>query len=661
MYRKFACVLAMGATSSFASMATAQSLAEDAAAFGARQTVSDVSISPQGTKLLYVSPGNASDETIYVVDLTGAGEHVPIATMNEADARLNGCNWASEDRIVCSVYGIQEVASALVFFTRMISMKSDGTEFERLSADTSRAQSIMQDGGSIVALEIEGEENQVLMTRRYVKEDSRNTRLYNDEEGLGVSRVDIENGRSRSVEKPNRMATGYIADEKGRVRIMRVTDTSASGYDGSDVRYLYRTRDSNDWESLSVVDARGNISQGFRPVAVDSAEDVVYGFEQLNGFSALYKVALDGSGRKELVKARNDVDVDYLVRIGRQDRVIGVSYATEIRQVEYFDEELDTFATALTKALPNTPQISILDATSDENMLVIAASSDTDPGTVYLYEKDTRSLGKLFDLRDPLAGRAMGEMRPITYPASDGTEIPGYLTLPPGSDGTNLPTVVMPHGGPGSRDEWGFDWLAQFFAARGYAVLQPNFRGSAGYGAAWFGKNGFQAWETAIGDVNDAGRWAVAQGVANPAKLAIVGWSYGGYAALQSQVADPELFKAVVAIAPVTDLDLLRENSRRYSNFLAVDRFVGNGPHIASGSPARHAERFNAPVLLVHGTRDLNVNDSQSKLMEDRLRGKGKVVDYLEFDGLDHGLVHSQARGIMLNRIGEFLQASLGE
>lgn len=659
MFRTLTIAAALGAAA-FAHTANAQSLAEDAAAFGARQTVSDVSISPLGTKLLYVSPGNASDETIYVVDLTGAGEHVPIATLNEADARLSGCDWASEERIVCSVYGIQEVSNLLLYFTRMISMKSDGTEFERLSADTSRAQSIMQDGGSLVALEIEGEENQVLMTRQYVKEDSRNTRLFNDEEGLGVSRVDIDNGRSRVVEKPNRMASAYIADEKGRVRIMRVSDTSASGYDGSDVRYLYRTKDSDDWESLSVVDTRGNISRGFRPVAVDSVQDVVYGFDQHNGFSALFKVALDGSQRRELVKARDDVDVDYLVRIGRHNRVIGVSYATEIRQVEYFDEELDRFASALVEALPNTPQISILDATSDEKMLVIAASSDTDPGTVYLYEKDTRSLGKLFDLRDPLAGRAMGEMRPITYPAADGTQIPGYLTLPPGSDGANLPTIVMPHGGPGARDEWGFDWLAQFFAARGYAVLQPNFRGSAGYGEAWFGRNGFQAWETAVGDVNDAGRWLVSEGIANPDKLAVVGWSYGGYAALQSQVADADVFKAVVAIAPVTDLDLLRESRRRYSSFLAVDRFVGNGPHIESGSPARHAERFKAPVLLVHGTRDLNVRDSQSKLMRDRLRGKDKVVEYLEFEGLDHGLVHSQARGIMLNRIGEFLEANLG-
>jgi dipeptidyl aminopeptidase/acylaminoacyl peptidase len=219
----------------------------------------------------------------------------------------------------------------------------------------------------------------------------------------------------------------------------------------------------------------------------------------------------------------------------------------------------------------------------------------------------------------------------------------------------------MPHGGPGARDEWGFDWLAQFFAARGYAVLQPNFRGSAGYGDAWFGQNGFQEWGKAVGDVNDAGRWLAEQGIADPQRMAVVGWSYGGYAALQSQVVDSDLYKAVVAIAPVSDLELLREENRRYTSFAWVDRMIGNGPHVDAGSPARHAEAFKAPVLLFHGTLDQNVADAHSKLMRDRLQGAGKQVEYQEFEGLTHSLVHSQARRIMLKRIGEFLETELAK
>ena len=285
--------------------------------------------------------------------------------------------------------------------------------------------------------------------------------------------------------------------------------------------------------------------------------------------------SLDTLSAGRVIMAREDADVDSFIRIGRQRRVVGGSFATEKRAIEYFDEELAKLAASLGKALPNQPLINIVGASADENRLLIVASSDTDPGTVYLYDKSKRRLEQLLAVREFLVDRPMGKMTPITFPAADGTEIPGYLTLPAGSDGKGLPAVVLPHGGPAARDEWGFDWIVQFFTARGYAVLQPNYRGSSGYGEAWFGRNGYQAWETAVGDVNSAGRWLVSQGIADAGKMAIVGWSYGGYAALQSQVADPSLYKAVVAIAPVTDLEYLRSDARRYTNFELRDRQLG--------------------------------------------------------------------------------------
>lgn len=639
---------------------SAEELAETAARFGALQSVESSALSPSGTKLLYVSPGDAADQTIYVVDLSGGAAPQPISTSNEAMARITGCQWANEERIVCDIFGMQKVGTYLLPFNRVIGMKSDGSDVTRLSADTHDARSLMQDGGTVLALDIEGEDGRILMTRDYVKEDSRNTRLANNKEGLGVDLVDVSSGRGRSVEKPNKMADGYIADENGKVRLMSVSDRSG-GLDGSDIRYLYRPLGSDEWKPLSEVEVEGGRLGGFVPTAVDSAKNVVYGFERQGGFYALYSMALDGSGTKTLLKKVDGVDVTSLVRIGRSNRVIGVSYATDMRYAEYFDPDIERLALGLKQALPGTPQIRIVDASDDESVLLIQASSDDDPGMLYLYEKASGQLSELLPLRDQLDGYQLAEMKPVTYTASDGTKIPGYLTVPIGSDGKNLPTIVMPHGGPGARDEWGFDWLVQFFAARGYAVMQPNFRGSAGYGDNWFGRSGYQSWDVAVGDVNDAGRWLVGEGIADPSKLAAVGWSYGGYAALQSQVVDPELYKAVVAIAPVTDLDLLREDKRGYTSYEAVSRMIGDGPHVATGSPARHADKFQAPVLLVHGSMDVNVTDSHSKLMRDRLRGAGKSVDYLDFDGLDHYLVHSQARRIMLKRIGEFLQTELAK
>ena len=640
--------------------AFAEGLAETATRFGALRSVSDIALSPSGDKILYVQPGQKADEAIYIVDLTTNEPPKALLSFNEATSRLAGCYWANEDRILCNVYGYQEAGGLILGVTRYIGVDPKTGKATVVTRNGRLGRSAeAQDGGRLLALDVPGKDNQVLMTRRYMKEASNNTRIYNDREGLGVDLVNIDKGNGRTIEKPTKLAFRYLADENGRVRVMGVRDPVQSGRDGNDIRYLYRTKKSDDWEQLSIIDLRGDLSLGFTPMAVDSAKNVAYGFERVDGFQNLVSISLDGNGTKETILSRDDVDVDGLIRIGRKQRVIGASYATVARNAEYFDPELKKLASGLNKALHGKPLISILDASEDESKIMLAASNDTDPGMIYLYNKGTGALEELLPVRAELAGRTMAPMKPINFPAADGTQIPGFLTLPVGSDGKNVPAVVLPHGGPGARDVWGFDWLVQFLAARGYAVLQPNFRGSAGYGEAWFGRNGFKAWRTAIGDVNDAGKWLVSEGIANPDQMGIMGWSYGGYAALQSQVVDPNLFKAVVAIAPVSDLNLLKEENRPYTSFDAVQRFVGSGPHVAEGSPARHAATFKAPVLLVHGTMDTNTSVTQSKRMKSRLENAGKTVEYVEFDGLDHFLIHAQARAIMLQRVGTFLDANM--
>jgi dipeptidyl aminopeptidase/acylaminoacyl peptidase len=218
----------------------------------------------------------------------------------------------------------------------------------------------------------------------------------------------------------------------------------------------------------------------------------------------------------------------------------------------------------------------------------------------------------------------------------------------------------MPHGGPSARDEWGFDWLAQYFALRGYAVLQPNFRGSAGYGDAWFEKNGFHSWRTAIGDVNDAGRWLISEGIADPSKLGVFGWSYGGYAALQSAAVDPTLYKAVVAVAPVTDLEMLKEESRYWSSHVLAAKYIGSGPHVRQGSPVYAAGSIRAPVLMFHGAMDRNVGIAQSRRMADRLKSSGKPAELVVYPKLDHYLDDSQARAEMLRKSDAFFRQRLG-
>jgi dipeptidyl aminopeptidase/acylaminoacyl peptidase len=644
----------------FPQLVMAQGVDDLAAKFGARESVQSISISPDGSQLVLVAPRLKGGENAVVINLATSAM-VPILSSEGGKEQISQCRFVTEKWVVCGVAKIASDGHGIRRLSRLMAISNDGKEIKSLSAkDASNAIVAPYFGGAILDYNVPGQPGTVLLSRWYPPQTQTGTIMSSSAYGLGVERVDVESGDRKRVELPKVNATSYISDGQGRVRIMETQPRSEDGYANQQINYSYRRAEGGDWNPLSKLVLSSGLSSGFEPVAVDSQTNTVYGFAENGNFTGLFKKTLDGSAATTLVLGRTDVDVDSLIRIGRDQRVVGASYATEKRTVEYFDTELGKLTASLGKALGEGKQLSIVDATAGETKLLIFAGDDTNPGKFYLFDKAAKTLGELLEVRPELSKVPMGAMKPVQFPAADGTKIPGYLTLPPGSSGKNLPAIVMPHGGPGARDEWGFDWLVQYFASQGYAVLQPNFRGSSGYGVAWFRNNGFKSWETAIGDVNDAGRWLASEGIAAPGKLAIFGWSYGGYAALQSAVVDPDLYKAIVAVAPVTDLDALREESRGVSNFYVVDEFIGSGPHVESGSPARHANRFKAPVLMFHGDRDMNVSVSASRLMKGRLEAAGKRVDYVEFPDLAHALDDAAARARLLSESNRFIRKALG-
>lgn len=637
-------------------------VAFDAArAFGARPSVMGLSLSPDGTQVAYIAPAKSNGAALITGRFEAEFKGTPVMFSDGRPYRLHRCRWVSNQRLVCQVFGIVEDrdpagVAGLLPISRWLAVNADGSNVQTLGVHrgTYSRGYFLHDGDIIDYLP--DEDAAVLMSRRYTPDTHTASHIGSDKEGLGVDRVDTRTLAVRSIIPPRPDAFEYLSDGRGSVRVMGVTE-HAAGYLSGKLSYYYRMAGATDWKPLSQYDERDR--SGFEPVAVDHDLNVVYGFRRADGRRSLYTIRLDGSLQEQLIYSRPDVDLSGLLRIGRRQRVVGVTYVTDRAQSEVFDPEIRQLLTSLARAFRQQPLLHVADSSVDESKLLIFVGSDTDPGVYYLFDRKTRQLATFLVVRADLEGVKLAQVTPMTYPAGDGVMVPGYLTLPPGQeDAHGLPAIVLPHGGPSARDEWGFDWLSQYFANRGYAVLQPEFRGSAGYGDAWFQQNGFHSWRVAIGDVLSAGRWLVAQGVADPARLGIVGWSYGGYAALQSAVVDPTVFKAVVAIAPVTDLAALVEEWRYWGNFEVVKELVGDAANTRDASPIEHPDSFKAPVLLFHGTLDRNVGYAQSERMAAKLRSAGVRAELVTFTDLDHQLEDSVSRAEMLRRSDAFLQAA---
>lgn len=625
--------------------------------FGARQSIENISLSPDGTKIAYIAPGLGQSNQLLTVDLTAGDKTVTALVSSGKPDRLERCRWISNSRLACTVYGVISDNQTVNYMSRVVAVDWNGARLKLLSnrQDTTSNYFSYYGGGLVGSLP--GEDGRVLMARVYVPDNSVGSRIRKTDEGFGVDEIDSVSLHAKRVVKPIFDAIEFMSDGQGKVRIAGLGDYRA-GYNTGVIKYRFRLPDSENWQPLSDYDSQ--TFTGFNPVIVDAADNSVLGLEKLDGRFAVYRVKLDGSGQKSLVYKNDAVDVDGIETIGRARRPVGVSYATDRRYSVYFDSALDALRKKLEKALPPDSAVDFVDASEDENILLLSVSSDVAPGDYYLLNRKTNALRPLLAARPELDGYKLATVKSVEAVASDGAKIPSYLTLPPGSDGRNLPAIIMPHGGPSARDEWGFDWLAQYFANQGYAVLQPNYRGSWGYGDEWYQKNGFRSWKTAIGDVTDSGRWLVQRGIADPKKLAIFGWSYGGYAALQSGATAPDLFKAIIAVAPVTDLEQLRLEGVGYTNRRILEDFIGAGPHLKEGSPAQNAERITAPVLLIHGLNDVNVNVRQSRLMVNRLKDAGRPPEYMEAPELDHYMEDSAIRREMLARSSTFLAKALG-
>jgi dipeptidyl aminopeptidase/acylaminoacyl peptidase len=331
----------------------------------------------------------------------------------------------------------------------------------------------------------------------------------------------------------------------------------------------------------------------------------------------------------------------------------------------FFEQQGADAWVAITDAFPDSSP-SIASWSDDRQKIVLRLSTANKAPRFVLVDLaagKSQSIGAVYE---GIADGDVSPIRPFRYKASDGLEIAGYLTLPHGGNSKGLPLVVLPHGGPASRDVLGFDWMAQALASRGYAVMQPNFRGSDGYGWAFMAA-GFGEWGGKMpSDLSDGVKRLVADGVIDPARVCIVGASYGGYAALAGVAFEPSVYRCAASIAGPTDLKRFLQStvtaagSKNNATLRYWDRFMGvNGsgdPRLEKISPALHAEDIKAPVLLIHGRDDTVVPFNQSQLMADAMKKAGRPASLITLKGEDHWMSRSETRMEMITSLVTFLE-----
>ncbi len=309
---------------------------------------------------------------------------------------------------------------------------------------------------------------------------------------------------------------------------------------------------------------------------------------------------------------------------------------------EYNDPRLQKLADLCKGAMPDY-NVSIYEfAEEDPRKVLIYGESSDDPGTYYFIDFGAGSSVPVGQSYPDLPYQWITQKKPIKYKAADGLEIHGYLTLPPNKAHKDLPLIVLPHGGPHARDTSSFDWESQLYASRGYAVLQPNFRGSTGYGDDFI-VAGYGQWGRKMQtDLSDGVRYLAKEGTIDSKRVAIVGASYGGYAALAGATLDPGVYRCAVSVAGISDIkamlsfDTNQTGSATSPVVLSLKRSVGEKKTLDEISPVNHVDKVTIPILLIHGKDDIIVDIGQSRKMERALKNAGKDVTFIELKGEDH-------------------------
>lgn len=473
-----------------------------------------------------------------------------------------------------------------------------------------------------------------------------------------LSRMNVYDGKVRTVATaPIRFGT-FVLDHEGKVRY-------AYGQEETNETVTMR-RNGDSW----VTTHRAGLGGAQRlPIGFDAENKRVFVFASEKGEPArLVLVDPEDEKRSETpVSSNPNVAAEALLYSSDERELLAVGYLDGMPGYNFINKthaESKAYA-GLINAFPDHA-VSFRGISRDGRYILINAYSDTDPGSYYLFDRQTGQAKFLLSAMEWIKPEQMSQMEPITVTARDGTKLHGYITVPRFSNGKNLPLVLHPHGGPhGPRDRWGFNPEVQFLANRGYAVLQINFRGSGGYGNA-FERMGYRNWGTTmINDMTDAVDWAIKEGIADKNRICTYGASYGGYAALQTVVREPTKYKCTIGYVGVYSLPLMfrdgdipeQESGRNFLNQVMPATLAEQ----QAQSPAYNIDKINIPVMLVQGRKDQRVPMSQYDILNDRLREAGKApeINIVE-DKEGHGFYDYQNQVDLFTVVEKFLGKHIG-
>ena len=375
------------------------------------------------------------------------------------------------------------------------------------------------------------------------------------------------------------------------------------------------------------------------------------------------------TGKTEKVESDplRKVDLDGVNFSDVTHEIVATTYEDDRVRIYWKDKSLQSDYDYIKKKLGDR-EIGFNSSTADESKFIVATFSDVDPGTVWLYDRKSKNLSTLYQVREKLDRKALSPMKAISYKSSDGLEIPAYLTLPKGVEPKNLPIVAFPHGGPWGRDSWGYNSFAQFLANRGYAVLQPNFRASTGYGKKFLNAGNNQWGEKMQDDITWGVKYLIDQGIADPKRVGIMGGSYGGYATLAGVTFTPDTYSAAVAIVAPSNLKTLLESVPPYWESIRAVFYKRMGdPNTPEGlaqmkrqSPLFSADKIRTPLMVVQGANDPRVNKREADQIVVALRDRNYPVEYLVAPDEGHGFARPVNNMAMIAASEKFLAKHLG-